>query len=818
MVCSALASLPMGIALATGCSAALDSNKVVLAHNEGLPVSDASVDDAGAGGALADASVMTGAKAKPIVPDDPAAVMDAGADAGPLSTLYAVDAGVKVAPDRDHDGIPDDLDACPAGLALGSDIDADGCLDVEDPDQDGDGLANADDRCPMELPLGMDFDGDGCFEGSDEDDDDDGVLDAGDPCLRTPKGAADLDGDGCEDARDSDDDDDGVDDVDDGCPDQPVVGADWDADGCDDDLDDDDDDGDGAPDATDACPRTPRAALDTDGDGCPDDLDRDDDGDGIGDDDERRLGTDPLDASDRPAVLLVAERATGDREDGLGWGTAYRTLQSALAQVAVLQADSAEPVEIWVAEGMYFPDEGAGQVDGDIDASFRLPRGVGVYGGFTGDAEVLRHERDPAVHVSILSGDLDQDDVSGAVAGVPDDTTGLVGSNSRSVVAIHDSDDSVVLDGFTVTGGDAAYGPNGERNQGGGLQVMRASPVLSQLRVQANRASWGAGAFLHGGTLTRSVFAGNTVAVEEGTGAGLMLDVGHLYASEVVFEDNDARLGLGGAIRVREATAELFDVVATGNSALEGGAIDGRRCVLRIDGGRFVSNTAVAKNGGAFNLEGFDVTLRNVEIVGNYSEWGGAGMFLWATPETPARALFVNVVFAGNYTRKNGGGFHCVNDSYFELLMTNATLAGNYAQAYGGGFKCQGVDFIEVHNSIIWDNRDAAGGWPYNNVVVDGNPFFYNLVEDLPGDAQGNLDAQTVGSPRFAHSRVAQEMTYADLDLHVTAGSPALDAGDNGAPVALEGAPAFVRDEPADLDGQPRVLGGAVDLGAYESR
>src|SRR5262249_17530709 len=98
--------------------------------------------------------------------------------------------------DRDHDGIPDSLDACPDEAEDRDGFqDEDGCADA---DNDGDGIADADDACPNEPEDKDGFqDGDGCPE---RDNDNDGVPDAADKC---PNEAEDKDGfdddDGCPD-------------------------------------------------------------------------------------------------------------------------------------------------------------------------------------------------------------------------------------------------------------------------------------------------------------------------------------------------------------------------------------------------------------------------------------------------------------------------------------------------------------------------------------------------------------------------------------------------------------------------------------------
>jgi parallel beta-helix repeat protein len=116
------------------------------------------------------------------------------------------------APDRDADGIPDDLDACPLQAEdFDGFEDADGCPDI---DNDGDGILDGDDACVFR-PEDLDGfeDEDGC---PDPDNDGDGILDADDGAPNDPE---DLDG--FEDADgipDPDNDGDGLLDGDDACP------------------------------------------------------------------------------------------------------------------------------------------------------------------------------------------------------------------------------------------------------------------------------------------------------------------------------------------------------------------------------------------------------------------------------------------------------------------------------------------------------------------------------------------------------------------------------------------------------------------------
>lgn len=131
--------------------------------------------------------------------------------------------------DKDGDGVPDSVDACPDDPEDRDGVqDDDGC---PDPDSDGDGIPDSTDQCPNEAEDKDGFgDEDGCPE---RDNDNDGVVDANDKC---PNEAEDRDG--FED--------------DDGCPER-------------------DNDGDGYPDNVDKCPNDPETVNGfEDDDGCPD--------------------------------------------------------------------------------------------------------------------------------------------------------------------------------------------------------------------------------------------------------------------------------------------------------------------------------------------------------------------------------------------------------------------------------------------------------------------------------------------------------------------------------------------------------------------
>jgi autotransporter-associated beta strand protein len=164
------------------------------------------------------------------------------------------------------------------------------------------------------------------------------------------------------------------------------------------------------------------------------------------------------------AVAYVDDTAAG-ADYGTSWADAFRDLQSALAMSVPGQV-------IRVAQGTYKPTTGINRAQ-----SFVLRSGVVLQGGYAGWGAADPSARDAARYVSTLSGDV----------GRPNDAT----DNSFHVVVGGGADATAVLDGFTVSGGNAdgdhAYG----YDQGGGVYNDRSSPTLSNCTFRANSARYG---------------------------------------------------------------------------------------------------------------------------------------------------------------------------------------------------------------------------------------------------------------------------------------------------------------------------------------
>lgn len=177
--------------------------------------------------------------------------------------------------------------------------------------------------------------------------------------------------------------------------------------------------------------------------------------------------------------LYVSASAQG-ANDGSSWSDAFVSLQDALG---LAEAPGSAVQEVWVARGTYKP----APLGGDRAVSFRLVGGVTVYGGFSGWEDML-DQRDPSLNETILSGDLNGDDVQSGEN---------TGENSVHVVTWDSDFGTSILDGFTVTEGNADGGDVWPyaHGEGGGILIYHGlgDVRLANCIIRRNSAIRGGG-------------------------------------------------------------------------------------------------------------------------------------------------------------------------------------------------------------------------------------------------------------------------------------------------------------------------------------
>jgi len=324
-----------------------------------------------------------------------------------------------------------------------------------------------------------------------------------------------------------------------------------------------------------------------------------------------------------PTTIYVDENATGE-SDGSLWDDAFNTLQNAL-DVAV-SGD-----EIWVAEGVYKPSVEVGGT-GDRFKTFQMINGVAIYGGFdpsVGDDEW--HERDWEKNETVLSGDLNGDDISG------DFHITNRSDNCYHVFYHPDTlglDTSAVIDGFTITGGYANR--PGEYPLGGGMSNSNGNPTVINCTFSDNYSEGGGGmSNLNSSPIMRDCdFIGNNGGA--GDGGGMQNRSSSPTITNCIFRENTAMAGSGMVNLNSSPIVRNCDFVGNnGSTGFDGGAMNNVSSSPTITNCIFRENTGMY--GGMFNFNS-SPTLTNCTFTDNsgygaicnvYSSPSIANCILW---------------------------------------------------------------------------------------------------------------------------------------------------------------------------------------------
>ena len=265
----------------------------------------------------------------------------------------------------------------------------------------------------------------------------------------------------------------------------------------------------------------------------------------------------------RAGNVYVDANATGPAHDGTSWCQAYLTLDEALESASLFDS-------ILVAGGTYTPDP-TGLFD-PRDATFHLRKFVEIYGGYAGCGAADPDERDLRLYETILSGDLDGDD--GTLGGDNSENCYHVVTGSSP---LQPTDQSAVLDGVTITAGNANLLQSGFRDRAGGFISNSGDPSLRRCRIVGNEGKRAGGVYnyVSDTTFIDCVIANNT---SSGGAGGLMdVSVGFVEGATLVnclILDNKATGGTGGGIVTNEADTRLDDCTIYGNYSVSvGGGI-----------------------------------------------------------------------------------------------------------------------------------------------------------------------------------------------------------------------------------------------------
>ncbi len=378
----------------------------------------------------------------------------------------------------------------------------------------------------------------------------------------------------------------------------------------------------------------------------------------------------------------------------------------------------------------------------------------------------------------------------------------ISGENSKSV-----------LMGISITNGYAPEEPLWW-DSGGAIYCTDASPTVKNCIITNNNA------ILHGG----GIFAFNSsiqlidcniqnnLVIRNGRGGGIYCHSGDPQIIRCKIYNNSAKSGGGISCSGNGSQTRIEKCIIRSNIARsERQSVWGGGGILSDLSSPIISECLIENNAGStggglkINRAHSDVLIEKCIIRNNKAFepfWGGGGGIMaecFGCTTTIANSLITGNTANLEYSR--GGGIYASSGNF---IISNCTLSENSAYI-GGGINTFNAETL-IENCILWNN-DAVENGREISFLKKSVEIQYSTIENGEGGifpvreenvyfwGDGNLD----DNPLFVNP--------VEKDYRLLEDSPCIDSGDSNS----ESPP-----DATDLDGNPRIINGIVDMGAYE--
>jgi hypothetical protein len=270
---------------------------------------------------------------------------------------------------------------------------------------------------------------------------------------------------------------------------------------------------------------------------------------------------------------------------------------------------------------------------------------------------------------------------------------------------------------------------------------------------------------------------------------------GFTLTNGVATGDGADRYG-GGVLMVQGATIENC-VISDNQASVFGGGISSgydnggvvRQCVI-------TRNRAEYDGGGIFS---YACTVQDSDIWDNYSGADGGGIHLGG-----GDGLVENCRIENNIAGRTGGGVFARGGD----AVRNCLIRGNVASNDGGGVGYNMSAGYLSHCTILYNTAPTGGGM--NGGTAENTILYYNIAQSGSNYSTGTFShCCSTPQPDGTSNTPAIPQFLSASSFRLGPSSPCIDTGTDQY---------WMTPADYDLDGAPRIVHGAPDMGAYEYR
>jgi hypothetical protein len=356
-------------------------------------------------------------------------------------------------------------------------------------------------------------------------------------------------------------------------------------------------------------------------------------------------------------------------------------------------------------------------------------------------------------------------------------TDTVIDGNSleRTVIIENVTGTTTVLCGFTITNGYCYFG-------GGGVSCMDNSSITLKNLIVSNN-------------LTDTV------------GGGIYLsEISNATIEDVVAIENACGMN-GGGIMISQSEAFLTNVKALDNySNFSGGGIHCQGGTIVIENSQMSGNASAWSGGGGEFTDTASLIINNVMVSDNYAEGSGGGLVFFGNDGI---VKLSNSVIIGN-----SGSFGSWGSLGAGILVgtctaefTNVTFSDNFCELGGGVCWVSFGTIVTFVDCIMWNNSP-------DEIGINDSPTNPTVITISYCDIQGGevgIDIPASVTFNWMEGNIDEDPLFAFTGEHLYSlleDSPCINAG-------IPDTTGLNLPE-YDFAGNPRVLNGRIDMGAYE--